>query len=66
MYSKSDNLEIVMGANTNKIIRNLFNSSLRRYQGGLQESMRGSEFMFDYVEFLNYIFHKLDFKFFIS
>ena len=24
--------------------------------------MRGSEFVFDYVESLNYIFHKVDFK----
>ena len=62
MYSKSDNFEIMMGSNTNEIIRNLFNSILRRYQGGLHESMRGSEFVFDYVESLNYIFHKIDLK----
>ena len=30
LYSKSDNFEIMMGANTNEIIRNLFNSLLRR------------------------------------
>ena len=52
----------MMGANTNEIIRNLFNSLLRRHQEGLQESMRGSEFVFDYVESLNYIFHKVDLK----
>ena len=51
-----------MGGNTNEIIKNLFNSILRRYQGGLHESMRGSEFVFDYVESLNYIFHKVDLK----
>ena len=51
-----------MGANTNEIIRNVFNSLSRRYQGGLQESMRGSEFVFDYLETLNYIFHKVDLK----
>ena len=62
MYSKSDNFEIMMGSNTNEIIRNLFNSILRRYQGGLQVSMRGSEFVFDYIESLNYIFHKVDLK----
>ena len=62
MYSKSDKFEIMIGANTNEIMRNLFNSLLRRYQGGLQEFMRGSEFMFDYVESLNYIFHKVDLK----
>ena len=62
MYSKSDNFEVMMGGNTNEIIRNLFNSILRRYHGGLHESMRGSEFVFDYVESLNYMFHKVDLK----
>ena len=62
MYSKSDNSGIMMRGNTNEIIRNLFNSILRRYQGGLHESMRASEFVFDYVESLNYIFHKVDLK----
>ena len=62
MCSKSDNFEIMMGANTNEIIRDLFNSLLRRYQGGLQESMRGIEFVFNYVESLNYMFHKVDLK----
>ena len=60
MYSKSDNFEITMGGNTNEIIKNLFNSLLRRCQVGLQESMRGSEFVFDYVESLYYIFHKVE------
>ena len=50
------------GSNTNEIIGDLFNSVLRRHQGGLQESMRGSEFAFDYVESLNDIFNKIDMK----
>ena len=62
MYSKSDNIEIMMGDNTNEIIKNLFDSLLKRYQEGLQVSMRGSEFVFDYVESLNYIFHKVGLK----
>ena len=62
MCSKSDNFEIMMGDNTNEIIRNLFNSILRRYQGGLHESMKRNEFVFDYVESLNYIFHRVDLK----
>ena len=35
MYSKSDNFEIMMGADTSEIIKNLFNSLLQRYQKGL-------------------------------
>ena len=49
MYSKSNYFEIRMGVDTNEIIKNLFNSIPQRYQKGLQESMRGSDFAFDYV-----------------
>ena len=62
MHSKSDNFEIMIGANTNEIIKNLFSSLLKRYQGALQISVRGSEFVFDSVESMNYIFHKIDLK----
>ena len=62
IYSKSDNFEIMMGADTNKIIEKLFESLLERYQKGLQEAMRGSDLVFDYVESLNHIFHKIDMK----
>ena len=62
MYSKSDNVEIMMGFDTNEIIENLFDSILQRYQKGLEKSMKGSDFVFDYVESLNYIFHKIDLK----
>ena len=62
MHSKSDNIEIMVGVDTNEIIKNLFNSLIQRYQKGLKESMRGSDFVFDYVESLNYIFHRVDLK----
>ena len=62
MHSKSDNIEIMLGSDTDEIIKNLFNSLLERYQKGLYESMRGSDFVFDHVESLNYIFHKIDLK----
>ena len=62
MHSKSDNVEIMMGFDTNEIIEKLFNSLLQIYLKGLEESMRGSDFVFDYVESLNYIFHKIDLK----
>ena len=62
MHSKSDNVEIMKGVDANQIIKNLFNSLLQRYQKWLEESMKGSGFVFDYVESLNYIFHKIDLK----
>ena len=39
MYSKSDNVEVMMGADTNEIIEKLFDSILQRYQKGLEESV---------------------------
>ena len=52
MDSKSDNLEIMMGSETDEIIEELFESLLQRYQEGLEESMKGSEFIFDSVNSL--------------
>ena len=46
MHSKSDNIEIVVGIKTDEVIEELFESLLQRYQNGLEESMRGSEFIF--------------------
>ena len=62
IHRKSDNLKIMIGGDTNEIIKNLFNSLLKRYQEGLYVSMRGRKFVFDYVESLNYVFHKIDLK----
>ena len=52
MHSKSDNVEFMIGSETNEIIEELFKSLLQRCQEGLEESMRGSEFMFDSVDAL--------------
>ena len=43
MYSPSDNIEVIMAIETDKIIEGLFDSFLQRYQKGLEESMRESE-----------------------
>ena len=52
MHSKSDNIEILIGNETGEIIEDLFDYFLQRYQKGLEESMRGSEFVFDNVDSL--------------
>ena len=62
MHCISDNIEIMMGFDTNEIILKKFNSLFQRYQKGLEVSMKGSDFVFDYVESLNYIFHIIDLK----
>ena len=60
MHSKSDNVEIMMVFDTNEIVEKPVDSILQRYQKGLEESMKGSDFTFDYVESMNYLFHKID------
>ena len=59
MHLKSDNLEIMISDETDEIIEKLFNSLKNRYQNDLQ-SMRGSEFVFDYVKLLHYKCHKIN------
>ena len=49
MHSKSDNIEIVINDEADKIIEKLFLSLLSTYQIGLETSMKGSDFIFDCV-----------------
>ena len=57
MSTKSDNIEIIMGSETDGIIKGPFKSFLLRYQEGLEEKMRVSEFVFESIDLLYYSFH---------
>ena len=59
MYTKSNNVEIMIGSETNEIIMELFESFLQKYQEGLEQSMRGSEFVDDSVDVLYYNLNKV-------
>ena len=59
MHTKSDNLEFMIGGDTDEVIENLFKSLLQRYKEGLEEKMKGSEFVFDGVNLLHYDFNKI-------
>ena len=48
MHSKSDNIEIMINDNKDNVIKELFDSLKNRYQKKL-ESMKGSEFVSNYV-----------------
>ena len=50
MYSKSDSKEIMIGNETDKIIQELYDSLLQRYEKGLEKLMKGKEFVFDGVD----------------
>ena len=58
MYSKSDNIEFMMGNEKEKIIEDFFDTK-NRYQKNLEESMKRSELVFDCVDLLYYRLHKI-------
>ena len=47
MHTKSDDIKLMIGKETDEIIKNLLDSHLQKYKKDLQEKMRGSEFVFD-------------------
>ena len=59
MHSKSSNVEIMMSSETDEITEELFKSFLQKYQEGLEQSMRGSEFVYDSVDALYYSLNKI-------
>ena len=58
MHSKSDNIEIMINDEADEVIKELFDSLKNRYQNNL-ESMKGSKFVFEYVQSLYYKYHKI-------
>ena len=58
MYTRSDNIEIMLGDDNDDIIEQLFESLLKKYEENLKNKMRGSKFEFDGVKFLYYDFNK--------
>ena len=63
LHTKSNNIEIMMGNDTDEIIDQLCESLLRKYQEGLEESMgRGSNLIFDSVNLLYYHLQKISLK----
>ena len=59
MHTKSDNIEIMSGTEADDVINELFKSFFKRYQEGLEKKMRGSNFIFERVELLEYHLHKI-------
>ena len=52
MYTRSNNIEIMLGDDNDDIIEQLFESFLKKNEQNFQNKMRGSEFEFDAVNFL--------------
>ena len=51
MHSKSGNIETMINDEVDKVVKELFDSLKNRYQNNL-ESLKGSEFVFDYLHLL--------------
>ena len=59
MHSKSDNIKILITNETDQIIEKLFESFLQKYQEGLEQPMKGSEFVFDSTDLLYYKLYRI-------
>ena len=62
MHTKSRNIGIMMGSETNDIIEEPSESLLQNYQEGSGESMRRSEFVRDSIDLLFYHLQKISWK----
>ena len=62
MHTKSNNVEIMMGSETDETIEDLFEFFLQKYQEELEESMRGSQFAYDRVGSLYYNLNKVSLR----
>ena len=60
IHLKSDNKEIIINHKADEAVEELFELLLNRYQINFQESMKGSEFVFNYVSLLYYKYHKIN------
>ena len=48
--------------NANDVIDKLFESLLSKYQSGLETTIRGSDFIFDSVQLLDYKCYNINFR----
>ena len=59
MHTKSDNIEIINGTDTSDAINELIDSFMKRYQEGLETKMKGSSYIFERIDLLEYHLHKI-------
>ena len=59
MHTKSDNVKIMNGTDTNDAIIELIKSFTKSYQEGLETKMKGSSYIFEHVDLLEYHLHKI-------
>ena len=62
MHSTSGNIKFTSYNDANEVVNEVFESLRSRYQGNLETSMRGSDFIFDSVQLMYYKCHKVNFR----
>ena len=62
MHSKSNNIKFTSYNDANKVVDELFDSLDLRYQGNLEISMRGNDFIFNSVKLMYYKCHEVNFR----
>ena len=59
MHTKNDNVVIMSGVETNDIVNELLDSFFERYQEQLETKMKGSSYIFERIDSLEYHLHKI-------
>ena len=59
VHTKSDNVEIMNVIDTSDAINKFISSFIKRYQEGLEAKMKGSSYIFERIDLLEYHLHKI-------
>ena len=59
MHTKSDNVENMIGTDTSDAINELIDHFIKRYHEGLETKMKGSSYIFERFDLLEYNLHKI-------
>ena len=59
MHTRSNSVEFMNGSETEEIIESLYRSLLQKYNDNLQEKMRGSDFVFNGINYFYYDFNRV-------
>ena len=59
MDTKSENVKIMNGTDTSDAINELIDSFMKRYQERIETKMKGSSYIFERIDLLEYHLHKI-------
>ena len=62
MHTKSDNVKIMNDTDTSDAVNKLIDSFMKRYQEGPETKMKGSSYIFERIDLLEYHLHKISLK----